>query len=631
MLRCTMPHPANRSASRGAACEVSPPRPGGRLRNKLREYYAAEGRDARVRIELPKGQCRPVIRMTAAGVPPAAAPAASGAGTDATPPSSADRPTPLRRVRTAGAIAAAVVATLTVGLWIGIAQFGAPASTRESALTGGADLIHTALAEAPALSAPATAAAVARVPQSVAVLPFENRSSNPEHAYFAGGMHESVLHQLERLGLSVFSRTSMLRYADAPRRPLPEIAAELGAQSVLEGSVGFDGERVLVQMRLVDGATDRQLWSGRYDRPFASVFDVQADIATNVAEELRAELSPLERASVATPPTISTEAYAVYLILESSSPEKRVQLIDRALELDPEFALAHAFKAFLLSQQMTGTAFGPPAHSDERARIEERVRYHADRALGIDPVAPYANIALANLSFFTWRWTVARQAFRRAAGTSPNDPALLHYAYLDSYTGRHEDAIRRIERLIPLNPYLPVLHSILGITKAHAGDLDGAVESLHTGLAAPFNPPQLIERSWLVAVQIRRGNADAALRELRLIEDLGGADDALGLPLLAHAYARLGRHADAERLFAAFERSVAAGRRAGAGGWAEAHLAVGNHAEALQWIERGAATIAAHEPDPHFYPLIHLRMNLLGDPVLERPEFAAALGKIVGD
>ena len=136
-------------------------------------------------------------------------------------------------------------------------------------------------------------------------------------------------------------------------------------------------------------------------------------------------------------------------------------------------------------------------------------------------------------------------------------------------------------------------------------------------------------RSWLATVEIARGNPQAAVRDLELIEALGGATSDMP-PSLAHVYARAGRAADARRLFDRFEHA-AAERDPGAGAWAEGYLAIGEHEKALEWLEVAAQKAARHEPDANFYPLMNLRMNVLADPVLDRPEFVAVLSRIRGD
>jgi tetratricopeptide (TPR) repeat protein len=361
------------------------------------------------------------------------------------------------------------------------------------------------------------------------------------------------------------------------------------------------------------------------------MFDARFDLTNDTATATPREPSALDRWSTESPPTMSPEAYALYLQAWEVLPNDPHALLEKALALDPTFALAHATKALFHSQSLTSTVFGPMADASDFDRVEQLVRAHADRALGLDPAAPYAYIALGNLNMYTWRWTEARRAFERAAATAPNEVALLQYAYLDSYSGRVEDAIARLEHLLEANPPSLLLHGMLGLHQAYAKKYNAAAASLRAALSGvpQLTSSNLIARWWLVAVEIGRGNPQAAVRELELIEQLGGATNDM-LTSMAHAYARAGRAADARRLFDRFEHA-AAKERFGAGAWVEAYLAIGEHEKALEWLEIAARKAARHEPDAHFYSLMNLRLNILADPVLDRPEFVAALSRIRGD
>jgi len=360
-------------------------------------------------------------------------------------------------------------------------------------------------------------------------------------------------------------------------------------------------------------------------------FDARSAIPDDTAAASPRETAAIEQRSTESTTTTSAKAYALYLQTWEVPWTEAQALLDQALELDPTFALAHATKALLHSQALTATAFGPMAGAADLARFELLAREHADRALQLDPQVRFAHIAVGNLNFYTWRWTEARRAFERAAATAPNEVALLQYAYLDSYSGRVAEAIARLEHLIEVNPPTPLLHSMLGLHQAYAKEYDAAAASLRAGLSgAQLNSSQLIERGWLAMVETARGNPQAAVRELELIEQLGGATSE-GLPFMAHAYARAGRAADAKRLFDRFEHAAAAGGDFGVGAWVEAYLAIGEHEKALEWLERAAEKAAKHEPDAYFYSLLNLRMNVLADPVLDRPEFVAALGRIRGE
>jgi hypothetical protein len=366
-----------------------------------------------------------------------------------------------------------------------------------------------------------------------------------------------------------------------------------------------------------------------FDR-LIEAFDARSAIPHDTANASPRETAAIEQRSTESPTTTSAKAYALYLQTWEVPWNEAQALLDEALKLDPTFALGHATKALLHSQSLTDTAFGPTADASDLARVELLVHEHAKRALELDPEVRFAHIAVGNLNFYTWRWTEARRAFERAAATAPNEMALLQYAYLDSYSGRVEEAMARLEHLIETNPPSPLLHGMLGLHQAYAKEYDAAAASLRAGLSGTqLNASHLIVRGWLAMVEIARGNPQAAVRELELIEQLGGATSDM-LPSLAHAYARAGRPADAKRLFDRFERA-GAGEHFGAGAWVAAYLAIGEHEKALEWLAVAAEKAARHEPDAHFYYLMNLRMNVLADPVLDRPEFVAVLGRIRGD
>jgi tetratricopeptide (TPR) repeat protein len=258
--------------------------------------------------------------------------------------------------------------------------------------------------------------------------------------------------------------------------------------------------------------------------------------------------------------------------------------------------------------------------------------------VALDGNVPLARVALGSLYLFTWRWTDARQTFERAAAVRPNEGRLLNYAYLDAFSGRHDEALRLMDRLIRHNPDNSTpLRSIRGLVLAMAGDVDAAAASLREGISAttPLNEGQiqsmLVERSWLAAVEIARGDSDAALRELRYIEKLSVETRDVELPFMAYAYARLGRHEDAQRLLAEFEPAMETGGPFGAGAWALMRLTNGDLDGAREWLEVAARKASNHEPDEHFFALMLLRANLLADPVLERPEFMDVLNRISGD
>ena len=170
-------------------------------------------------------------------------------------------------------------------------------------------------------------ASPAVLPNSVAVLPLENLSPNPDDAYFAAGIHEEILNYLTKIkDLSIIARTSVKKYANTDMS-IAEIAGELGVGTVMEGSVRYAGERVRVTAQLIDAATEDHLWSEVYERDLADIFAIQSDIATRIATALEATFSTAERQRIEKPPTDSPVAYALYLKAVAMIPEPGTGLL----------------------------------------------------------------------------------------------------------------------------------------------------------------------------------------------------------------------------------------------------------------------------------------------------------------
>src|SRR6266446_966685 len=194
-------------------------------------------------------------------------------------------------------------------------------------------------------------AAARKIDKSIAVLPFENLSDDKENAYFADGIQDDVLTNLSKIGdLKVISRTSVMPYRGKTQN-LREIGKALGVSTILEGSVRRAGNRVRVNVQLIDATTDEHLWASDYDRDLTDVFAIQTDLAQKIANELQAKLSPSEKAQIENKPTQNSEAYLAFVQghdLQSSAYEDLPKLKQgeeayvRAITLDPNFALAFA-------------------------------------------------------------------------------------------------------------------------------------------------------------------------------------------------------------------------------------------------------------------------------------------------
>ena len=188
--------------------------------------------------------------------------------------------------------------------------------------------------------------------KSIAVLPFENYSDDKKNAFFADGIQDDLLTNLAKIkALTVISRTSVMKYRDVGARDIKEIGKSLGVANVLEGSVRRDKDQVAVNVQLIDAFSDRHIWAERYDRKLADSLDLEGELATEIADALRAQLTPDEKVRVAKKPTQNADAYDLYLraLPYEQGPDtllqdyrRAVELYSQAIQLDPDFALAHA-------------------------------------------------------------------------------------------------------------------------------------------------------------------------------------------------------------------------------------------------------------------------------------------------
>ena len=465
------------------------------------------------------------------------------------------------------------------------------------------------------------------LPNSVAVLLCDNLSPDPDDAFFAEGIHEEILNQLVKIrALSVIARTSVLQYADAPP-PIPQIAEELRVGAVMECSVRFAGDSIMVTAQLIDPKTNSHLWSDTYPgdlSDLSTVFAIQADIAMNIANALEAEFSLEEQASIEKIPTESPAAYSLYLrAIDSWSRGGGTwrSEMDQAIALDSTFALAYATRAANDTFRLVGVASGL-APSDA-LELERNILEDAEHALSIDPTLGLAHAALAAVHQANWRGAAAEQAFRSAVELSPSDVVLLAYGRFKRYRGEYAEAVRLMRRAMELNPNASGLNFQLGLVYRDATDWDAAATAIQEAVnATPANPAWNLQFGW---VEAARSNAAEAVRQLQLAEQLGGTG-VFRLAQMARAYALAGRPADAMRLFAQFEER-ATEEGVGEGWWAHAYIAVGDYGQAFQRIESAVNNRVSADQAA----LANLAANPWGDSELEKPEFRELLDGLWDD
>jgi TolB-like protein/lipopolysaccharide biosynthesis regulator YciM len=295
--------------------------------------------------------------------------------------------------------------------------------------------------------------------KSIAVLPFENLSEDKDNVYFADGMQDDLLTNLAKIqDLTVISRTSVMKFRDPATRNLREIGKSLGVANILEGSVRRKADRVVVNAQLIDARSDRQLWANHYDRTIQDSLGLEGDLATEIADALRARLTPEEKERVGKKPTQNAEAYVLYLqaLPFEQGPDtlledyrQAVDLYARAIQLDPDFALARAHLASTCAEIFH---FHEPLES-----WRNRARAEAETAARIEPGLGEAHFALGQCAYwFDEDYERALAEFATAQRDSPNDSNIGGYiAAIRRRQGQWEEALatyERMERLDPQNP-----------------------------------------------------------------------------------------------------------------------------------------------------------------------------------
>ncbi|MEP6937479.1 MAG: hypothetical protein ABI871_05355, partial [Chthoniobacterales bacterium] len=296
--------------------------------------------------------------------------------------------------------------------------------------------------------------------KSIAVLPFENRSEDKQNTYFADGMQDALLGDLAKIAdLKVISRTSVMPYKSSIARDLREIGKQLGVSYLCEGSVQRAGGTVRVSAQLIDAATDAHLWAENFDRPLGDVFEIQSEIAKAIVDQLKAKLSPQEKAAIEESPTKDLGAYDLYLragalfafasdqVLAKEKLPQATHLLDEALKRDPQFLLAWC----LLSRVHGYIYFGGFDHTPARL---EQANAAVQSALRLRPDAGEARLALANYYYYGFLdYPRARSELAIAGRTLPNNSEVFAYTgYIDRREGHLEEATQKIERSLELDP-----------------------------------------------------------------------------------------------------------------------------------------------------------------------------------
>ena len=356
--------------------------------------------------------------------------------------------------------------------------------------------------------------------RSIAVLPFENISDNNENSDFAAGIQDDLLTSLAQIhDLKVISRTSVVSYRQNNGRKMRAIGRELGVANILEGSVRREGNRVLVNVQLIDARNDQHLWAERYDRTVADSIGLQGELATQIAAALKTTLAPEEMARFAAKPTANSEAYVLYLTAlgkEAIDEIAAEQLCVQATAIDPKFALAYARASVLNSRISNSTAGYHRAHrAKARAQAEEAVR--------LSPTLGEAHMALGLCLYWgDKKYDAALKEFEVAAASSPNNAEI--YSYVGGIyrrQGRWRESVASFDHALSLDPRNA--HLVFRAANNHLFVRDWPAAFAGFTRVLEIEPDSDAKIALAYLEMFRNGNPAAARKILETIPAAGGS------------------------------------------------------------------------------------------------------------
>ncbi|MFN2621213.1 MAG: tetratricopeptide repeat protein [Chthoniobacterales bacterium] len=455
--------------------------------------------------------------------------------------------------------------------------------------------------------------------KSIAVLPFDNLSRDPDNAYFVEGIQDEILTRLAKIAdLKVIARSSTLRFQN--KGDLPQIAQQLGVAHLLEGSVQKVNDQVRVNVQLIKAANEAHLWAEVYDRKLTDIFAVESEIAKTIADTLQAKLTGSEQHAIAARPTENTEAHQLYLKgrffwnkRTGNDLKKSIDYFEQAIAIDPNYALGYAgvADAYVF---LPGYSAGDPQTSYPKAMTA------AKKALELDDTLAEAHTTLAlALWYYDYDFSQANREFQRAIELNPNY-ATGHQQYGNntlSALGRFNEAIAEGKRAVELDPLSLVINADLGSNYYFARRYDEAIAQQRKTLE--IDPGYYYAHVNLGEALAAKRTFDDAIAQFQKARALN--DDPFVLGLLGHAYASSGNKAEALKILDQL-KALSGQRYVSAYSFAIVYGALGDKENALRWLEQCYRDRAGAD-------LQWIRVDALVDPLRHDPRFEALAEKIV--
>jgi TolB-like protein/DNA-binding winged helix-turn-helix (wHTH) protein len=408
--------------------------------------------------------------------------------------------------------------------------------------------------------------------ESIAVLPLENLSGDPEQEYFADGMTEALITQLGQIrALRVISRTSVMQYK-LKRKPLPEIARELNVDAVVEGSVLRSENRVRITANLLHAPSDRHLWAQSYERDLRDVLSLQSEVASAIAGEIKANVTPEVQARLATPRTVNPEAHELYLkgnhSLGRRDGYKATEYFEQAVQKDTNFA--RGYVGLARSYLLLGDAVLLPS-----VQAAAKMKAAAHKALELDPSLAEAHTALAEALVWDWDWAAAERQYERALELNPNS-AHTHNSYSIHLIlmGRGEEALAYAKRAQEIDPLSRERYFRLGWIYYFNRQYDKALEHFQ------LEPDPWVNPHLFHAFAYReKGMYQKAAEEF-----LRTPEDPRAWGHLGNAYARAGNKAEAQKLLQKLIESSK--QKLGTYEAALIYAGLGDKDRAFEWLQK---------------------------------------------
>jgi len=456
--------------------------------------------------------------------------------------------------------------------------------------------------------------------RSIAILPFDNFSGDPEQQYFTDGMTEALTAEMGKIhGLRVPSRTSVMLYK-REKKPLQQIARELNVDALVEGSVMRSGGRVGVTVQLLDGVRDQHLWGESYERNSSDVIALEHELARTIAEKLKLNLTPGDQLRLNSPGKVNPEAYGAYLhgrfywykrTIEDF--HKSIQYYEQAISKDPDYAPAYAglADAYALLGSSPNDAL-PPNEAMPKAKTA------VQKALQLDDGLAEAHASLAYVSMvYDWDWAAAEREFHRAIDLNPNY-ATAHewYAELLAARGRQSEALEEMKHARDADPLLVLMHTAVAETLYYSRHYDEVIAQCRQTLE--LDPNYALAHFHLGRAYLAKNMYTDAIEEYRKAEASLGETPAMVMAI-GYAEAKAGHPASARKALEQLKEESRS-RYVPALYFAALYASLGDSKNGISFLEKAYKE--------HSDYLIFLNVDPMADALRANPSFQALLGQI---